>query len=62
MMTPAPELTPDSALLPKGTGPARVLVCEREGRWAVALGRGILYGRPYGPCSAGPGDTMLCQP
>ena len=39
MTTPAPELTPDSALLPKGTGPARVVVCEREGRWAVALGR-----------------------
>lgn len=38
-MTPALDLTADSASLPKGIGPARLIVCEREGRWAVTLGR-----------------------
>lgn len=28
-----------SVLLPEGAGPARLIVCERTGRWAVALRR-----------------------
>jgi hypothetical protein len=29
----------DRGLLPPGAGPARVIVCERTGKWAVALRR-----------------------
>jgi hypothetical protein len=39
IMTPAPGLIPDSAPPPPGIGPARLIVCERDGHFAVALRR-----------------------
>ena len=41
MMTPAPDPTPDPAAPSREAGPARLIVCEREGRWAVALRRDL---------------------
>ena len=38
-MTPAPDTDIDSDLLPRRVSPVRVIVCERRGRWAVALRR-----------------------
>ena len=33
------ETAADRGLLPEGSSPARVIVCERQGKWAVALRR-----------------------
>ncbi len=46
-MTTASDTGSGSLLLPDGAAPARLIVCEHAGRWAVALRR-ELAARPFG--------------
>jgi hypothetical protein len=61
-MTEEAALTPDSARLPPGAGPARLVACERTGRWAVALRRELPPGvRVWEARSLAEGRAVLAE-